>query len=227
MKVPNGVTDTWIQASRNNNQSWSLMRVASRESSIAFSKGINEICNSWLGPERAQRNMVSQTQTVFMRGATKPLPIFTYGIQSEKTFGNATVYGVHDESQANNGEPNHRYGNSNVPLVGGYPNQRTWGIRCSETRDVSGISVGVDSLNSCADQLRYSVQGRISLVLTLRQLSREMQSMGVSRVSSCNQCTDYSSVWTRSSERNWHVNLRGLNNAMSPYQCVFGSRLIC
>ena len=103
--------------------------------------------------------------------------------QLKRNFGNATVCEVHDESQANNGEPNHRYGNSNAPLVKGEPNQRTWRMRCSETRDVSGFSMAVASLNSCADQLRYSVQGRISLVLTLRQLSREMQSRGGARIS--------------------------------------------
>ena len=161
------------------------------------------------------------------RRPTRPLPISTHGTQPKGTLGNATVYKVHDESQANNGEPNHRYGNSNAPLVKGEPNQRTWRIRCSETREVSGFSKAALSHNSCADQLHHCVQGQISLVLTLRLLSREMQSWGGARIYLCNQCTGYSNVFARSSERNWHAQARGLNDAMSWTHTPFGSRLIC
>ena len=66
-----------------------------------------------------EQHGVANIEDTYERRPTQPLPITIYGIQPMKTFGNATVYEVHDESQANNGEPNHRYGNSNAPLVKG------------------------------------------------------------------------------------------------------------
>lgn len=81
-------------------------------------------------------------------------------------------------------------------------------IQCIETQDVSRKFEAAASRNSCACQSYQSVQGTISLVLPLRQLSREMQSRGGgARISIYFGCTGYSSMQARSSERNWHVHV--------------------
>ena len=101
--------------------------------------------------------------------------------KSAKASGYVTVYKckIHNEDQVSGGEPNH----STTLRMMSNPQQKHWSIRCSETRGVSGTSKAAVSHNSCADQLHHFVQGQISLVLTLRLLSREMQSWGGARIS--------------------------------------------
>ena len=125
---------------------------------------------------------VAEKEDTDERRPTQLLPPTTNGATFTKETRNVTVgeFKMHEEGQANGGEPNHKDSKcrGNAPRVMRTPQQWTRQIKCSETRDVSGYSKAVSSHNSCADQLHHFVQGRISLVLTLRLLAREMQSWG-------------------------------------------------
>ena len=108
-----------------------------------------------------------------------------------------------DEDRISGEEPNNngvKDADNTTPRFGNNPQRKMWRIQCSETRDVSGTSKAVVSRNSCADQLRHSVQGTISLVLTLRLLSREMQSWGGARISICNRNVQCLNTCVRSLE---------------------------
>ena len=106
----------------------------------------------------------------------------TDGVKLKKDSWNVTVdeFGMHDKGQRCDGEPNQKgkdSGNS-TPRLMIRPQLQKWQIQCNETRDVSGFSKAAFNRDSCADQLHHVVQGQISLVLTLRVISREMQSWG-------------------------------------------------
>ena len=144
---------------------------------------------------------------------------------------NTHKFKVHDENRSSGGEPNYRNKNAGntIPRFGNDPQQQMWRIQCSETRDVSGILKAAVSHNSCADQLRHSVQGKISLVLTLRQLSREMLSWRGARISRYNNVQTHFDKrgWEEISAPNRHSHPCGLMTRRANTKRVFGSRLIC